>query len=65
MLIICVMQHARTHKLQLSGPTVHSLYCGPTVYSYTVLLATGEGKTLKAEKRKQNCGNGISDAEKG
>ena len=22
------MQHARTHKLQLSGPTVHSLYCG-------------------------------------
>ena len=21
------MRHARTHKLQLSGPTVHSLYC--------------------------------------
>ena len=23
----CVMQHARTPKFQLSGPTVHSLYC--------------------------------------
>ena len=24
----CVMRHARTSKFQLSGPTVHSLYCG-------------------------------------
>ena len=23
-----VMRHARTLKFQLSGPTVHSLYCG-------------------------------------
>ena len=22
------MRHARTHNIQLSGPTVHSLYCG-------------------------------------
>ena len=32
MLITCVMQqHARTYKLQLSGPspTVYSLYCDP------------------------------------
>ena len=27
-IITCVMQHARTHKLQFSAPTVHSLYCG-------------------------------------
>ena len=26
-LIAWVMRHAWTHKLQLSGPTVHSLYC--------------------------------------
>ena len=52
------MQQARTHKLQLSSPTVYSLYCGPAVYSYTGLLATGEGKTLKAEKRKRNFGRG-------
>ena len=24
MLITCVMRHARTYKLQISGPTVHS-----------------------------------------
>ena len=29
MLITCVMRHARTHKLQISGPTVYSLYCVP------------------------------------
>ena len=29
MLITCVMRHARTHKLQLSGPTVYFLYCVP------------------------------------
>ena len=22
------VRHARTHNIQLSGPTVHSLYCG-------------------------------------
>ena len=28
MVMKCVMRHARTPKFQLSGPTVHSLYCG-------------------------------------
>ena len=54
MLKTWVIQHVRTQKFHMSGPTV---------YSYTLLLATGEGKTLKAGKRKQNCGNGISEAE--
>ena len=30
MLITCVMRYAWTHKLQLSGPTVHSVYCDLT-----------------------------------
>ena len=29
MVMRCVMRHARTPKFQLSGPTVHSLYCDP------------------------------------
>ena len=28
-LIICVMGHVRTHKLQMSGPTVHSYTVAP------------------------------------
>ena len=33
MLITCVMRHARTHKIHMSGPTVRSLYCAPKSYS--------------------------------
>ena len=28
------MRHARTPKFQLSGPTVHSLYCGDVLTAY-------------------------------
>ena len=30
----CVMRHARTPKFQLSGPTVHSLYCGFDIINF-------------------------------
>ena len=33
MLITCVMRHARTDNIQLSGPTVHSLYCDHVVWT--------------------------------
>ena len=32
MVMRCVIRHARTLKFQLSGPIVHSLYCGTCVY---------------------------------
>ena len=34
MVMICVMRHARTNELRMSGPTVHSLYCDLKFASY-------------------------------
>ena len=31
-LITCVMRHVRTHKLQMSEPTVHFLSCVRVIY---------------------------------
>ena len=36
MVMRCVVRHARTPKFQLSGPTVHSLYCDGIVGSIVV-----------------------------
>ena len=38
MLLTCVMRHAWTHKLQMSGPTV---------YSYTVVFTTARCLMVK------------------
>ena len=41
------MRHAQTHKLQLSGPTVHFLYCA---FSDFCMKNQGLSKTVKRRK---------------
>ena len=44
----CVMRHAWTPKFQLSGPTVHSLYCVPVVGGNTSVNVPVETKETEA-----------------